>query len=174
MLSVRLTEQFCAAYSLDPSLIETLTDKEIRDYRATRNYTDIQEQLAKASAAPTLFYCVPLKVDYEHFVDQVSMNGLESEAAWRIFRHHVTKIDNFGKTLRRDKDDAIHDDCREWFPRDVVSEIALVITEKANADTRGFTLPRTFSEQLIRARLAQRLVCGAKSASASETENGTL
>ena len=167
MLSVRLADPFQAVYTLDKALLDVLTDREIREYRIHRDFSAIRNKLAENGAQPTVFTFDPLKVEHEHFVDQIAA-GLESQAAWSIFRHHLRKIDNFPNSLRRDKDDAVDDSCRQYFPRDVVNEMALLITEKANGDTRGFTVGHTFAEQLVRARSALRLVSVADSESASE------
>lgn len=174
MLSVRLSDPFRAVYSLDEALLEHLTDKEIREYRTHRRYEDIEPTLLEKGGRPTVFTCDPLKVEHEHFVDQIATtSGVESVAAWSIFRHHVRKIENYEGYLKRDKDDAIDDAYRKIFPRDAVTEIALLITEKANGDTRGFTVPHTFAAQLIRARSALRLATVAPKESVNEKTTGT-
>jgi hypothetical protein len=171
MLAKRITSTFRAVFSFDPSVLDTLTDKEIREYRQNRQFSDIEEQLRKADSPPTVFHCRPLDVKHEYFADQAGVSGLESDAAWKIFRSHVDRIEHF-EPVDRD-DDGIKDEHRKDFTRDVVDEIAFLIVEKANLETRGFTLPRTFSEQLIRARLAHRRVSDADTKSASESPTDT-
>lgn len=173
MLTARLNTPFRAVYSLDPSLIDVLSNDEIIKYRRTRRFGDIEEKISKAEEPTTVFHCTPLLVKFEHFADQAAVNGLESDAAWRIFRTHVTKVENFGDKVLFDDDGLMKNDEREKFPRDVIDEIAFAIVESANLETRGFTLPRTFSEMLIRARLARLRATDASTSSADKSPSDT-
>lgn len=173
MLSKRLTAPFRIVSISDESVIRALDDLEMHDYVRTRDFSAIEEKLKKAEYPPTIFHCKPLLVEYEHIADQASMTTLQSDAAWKVFRHHVERIENFEDRISFDDNGTIKNEHRKDIDRDVVDEISYVICQKANSKTRGFTPPRTFSADLIQARLALRRADDAKANSASEKKTDT-
>ncbi|MCP4677731.1 MAG: hypothetical protein GY854_19880 [Deltaproteobacteria bacterium] len=84
---------------------------------------------------------------------------------WSIFRHHVLSAtpftDDRGKNIVEVIDEAIPDDRQDLIPIDVISEIALVIVEKAMETSKGFTQPGYYLEALMRRTALQALASDA-------------
>jgi len=171
MLKQRLSAPFEVVYMCDPAIL-TLSADATKEYRQTRNIEDID--LTKCETPPTVFTCVPLKTEHKHFTDAAL--SMASMANWSVFRHHVISATNFeaenGQPIIKLTDKAIPDSQEHLIPLDVVAEIAHVIVEKACAESKFFTQPAHYSEQLM-LTVARRALASSVSedTAKNETEN---
>ncbi len=141
----------------DPAILANFTADATQKYRLTRNIEDLD--LKSTSEPITVFRCKPLLTKWKHLIDSVRDNA--SSAMWSIFRHHVLSAKNFdddkGQPIIELVDDAIPDKKQDDIPIDVISEIALVIVEKAMETSKGFSQPGDYLAALMRVSAVQVL-----------------
>ena len=135
MIRLRLSSPIDIVYMGDPELDKIPVDKKA-EYESTRNIEDLC--LDEHGATPTIFTATALERHYEGLCDVPS-----TDSFWAIFAHHVIAIKNLEdetgastnpSSLMVDKEGRRHVDpeARDKFPRDVFTEIAGVIVQRAN------------------------------------------
>jgi hypothetical protein len=165
MLSKRLTEEIPLIYMHDPAL-NVFDHKEIAEWLVRgRNIEELD--LTRCEEPPTIFYCDPLKVKFEHLIMELA-NG-DSNACWHVFANHVNRADNFSENgkplLEWDTDRVIKKDCRGKVTTDVIADIATTIMRKSEQVSSGFIVPPTFLRQRIVSQQIRVKGAGGKSVS---------
>lgn len=172
MLTQRLTKPFRVISIYDEATLE-IPDKVMTIYSQTRDFSLVEKHLEKLEKKATVFHLRPLRADKEYLAESILSEG--SGAYWQIFRHHVSKAENFvgedgTPIIKLDEDSLVDHDCKEAIPRDIVQEMASVIIHKANESTKPFTMPDTWLRTRIRSRTLLVASASLKNASENDTE----
>jgi hypothetical protein len=140
----RLTAARKVVSCFDPAWGQVVTDSSKRgvygDYCNTHDISVLGNPLDYPKPF-TVFEVVPLKVQYEPYVDGDNTNW------WEIFRTHVRSITGFEVEFDGDK---IKDKYREEIGPKYVRDIARIIIEMSNVDgvSAFFTIPDGWLEHI--------------------------
>lgn len=154
MLSQRLTEPRRVVSLYDPALCQFSWEKR-RKYQQSRDISDLGD-IDSLPDKLTIYTIRPLLAEYEHLCGPRNSSDSDAPPAEHrtIFGLHVSKIENappeWGVFETRNDIRYLTEDAISKHPLRTVQEMAKLVVELANGDTRPFGSPVGWQAALVR------------------------
>lgn len=168
MINVRRSKPFKVVSVLEPGMMK-LPRAVFQKYSLSRDFDSLP--FDTIDPRPSVLTCQPLDADFDYLTDE----RIDTNMARAVFARHVTKAENLlddgGRAILVWEDDGnrrvVTMDSIKKLPRDFVQEVAGVIVQMANIDTRPFFALDT-SQEIVRSRVLASLAEPVSTETASE------
>lgn len=157
--------------SLEDSSLDSIPAEAMRAYESSRDFLEIKPHVDELEEKPTLFYCQPLRPEFQRKVPALMIPSVDVNDLWEVFAFHIERIEHLvgdngkevivepsGKGKERMIPDRFRgdDDHAPTIPMSTFREIAQVIVHKGTrSDDNPFLLQGTWA-QSRRNRMRER------------------